>query len=137
MLRMIQITCSFLLFLFLCQGNNRLCTLPALLILHPCLLRIFSLPFPPSQNRHSPNFQPMSIVAKRLPISATAEYLYDMCCLNPPRRLQKWELCVLYYYHFQHNVRGIGSYRCIQAVRCSKELQSFLCDTFCFHSSNK
>jgi len=29
-LRIIQITCAFLLFLFLCQGNNTLCTLPTL-----------------------------------------------------------------------------------------------------------
>ena len=31
--------------LFLCWGNNPFCTLPTLLILHPCLLRIFSLFF--------------------------------------------------------------------------------------------
>ena len=38
---------------------------------------------------------------------------YDMRCPNPPRHLQKLGLCVLYYYHFQHNVTGNSSYRWI------------------------
>jgi len=35
-------------------------------------------PAPPFQKGHSPpNFWPMSVVAKRSPISATAEHLYE------------------------------------------------------------
>ena len=48
-------------------------------------LHEFLGPSCPSQKGHSPslNFRPMSIVAKRSPISATAEHLfqvlYDLC----------------------------------------------------------
>jgi len=34
---------------------------------------------PPRKKAHSANFRPMSIVAKRWPISATAEHLYSIC----------------------------------------------------------
>ena len=34
----------------------------------------------PSQKGHCPNFRPMSIVAKRSPISATAEHLLVLTC---------------------------------------------------------
>ena len=39
---------------------------------------------------------------------------------------------VFYYYYFQHNRREISSYRSMQAVKCSEEHQSFLCDTSSF-----
>jgi len=41
----------------------------------PCHIVLGGDPAPPSKRGTAPNFQPLSIVAKRSPISATAELL--------------------------------------------------------------
>jgi len=40
-------------------------------------------PSSPSPKGHSPQFRPMSIVAKRSPISATADHLFQFCNIRP------------------------------------------------------
>jgi len=57
-----------------------------------------STPLPPSAQGHSPNFWPVSIVAKRSPISATAKLLYKR---SPKSYLIELELETLLVYYFR------------------------------------